>query len=230
VLIVTGWHHKYSDSKEYFGYAPGLSKAAAAWLADKGVKLSPGARDQVKAEFRELYQGSYNAGEVAFLDQGMTWVQAQMSARDAELLESRKFSVVDIARGFGVPPFFIGESGDMTAWGSGLEQVMLVFLMTGLDRWLKRIEAEINLKLFAGTDYFCEFQREALQAMNVQAMFDSITKMLMAGATLNEVRERMKLSRLTLPGADEPMVSNNVLPLSRVIAGEQPKPKEGMGA
>jgi kynurenine formamidase len=39
VLIVTGWHRKYSDSKEYFGYAPGLSKAAAAWLADKGVKL-----------------------------------------------------------------------------------------------------------------------------------------------------------------------------------------------
>ena len=30
VLINTGWHKKYSDSKEYFGYAPGLSKAAAA--------------------------------------------------------------------------------------------------------------------------------------------------------------------------------------------------------
>jgi len=39
VLINTGWHRKYSDSKEYFGYAPGVSKAAAAWLAEKKVKL-----------------------------------------------------------------------------------------------------------------------------------------------------------------------------------------------
>jgi len=30
---------KYSDSKEYFGHAPGLSKAAAVWLAAKNVKL-----------------------------------------------------------------------------------------------------------------------------------------------------------------------------------------------
>jgi kynurenine formamidase len=39
VLINTGWHRRYSDSKEYFGYAPGLSKAAADWLAAKRVKL-----------------------------------------------------------------------------------------------------------------------------------------------------------------------------------------------
>jgi len=39
VLINTGWHRKYSDSKEYFGYAPGLSKAAGEWLAAKNVKL-----------------------------------------------------------------------------------------------------------------------------------------------------------------------------------------------
>ena len=39
VLINTGWHRRYSDSKEYFGYAPGLSKHAAEWLAKKRVKI-----------------------------------------------------------------------------------------------------------------------------------------------------------------------------------------------
>jgi kynurenine formamidase len=39
VLINTGWHHRYSDSKEYFGHAPGLSPRAAQWLIDKRVKL-----------------------------------------------------------------------------------------------------------------------------------------------------------------------------------------------
>jgi kynurenine formamidase len=39
VLVNTGWHARYSDSKEYFGYAPGLSKAAAEWLVQRRVKL-----------------------------------------------------------------------------------------------------------------------------------------------------------------------------------------------
>jgi kynurenine formamidase len=39
VLINTGWHRRYADSKEYFGHAPGLSPAAAQWLIAKKVKL-----------------------------------------------------------------------------------------------------------------------------------------------------------------------------------------------
>ena len=39
VLINTGWHRRYSDSQEYFGHAPGLSKKAAEWLVKKKVKL-----------------------------------------------------------------------------------------------------------------------------------------------------------------------------------------------
>jgi kynurenine formamidase len=39
VVIVTGWHRKYSDSIEYFGHSPGLSKDAAEWLVARDVKL-----------------------------------------------------------------------------------------------------------------------------------------------------------------------------------------------
>ena len=39
VVIVTGWHHKYSDSLEYYGGSPGLSKDAAEWLAAKNCKI-----------------------------------------------------------------------------------------------------------------------------------------------------------------------------------------------
>lgn len=39
VVIVTGWHARYSDSIEYFGHSPGLSAEAARWLVEKGVKL-----------------------------------------------------------------------------------------------------------------------------------------------------------------------------------------------
>src|ERR1700756_78312 len=39
VLINTGWHRRYADSKEYFGHAPGLSPRAAQWLVAKKAKL-----------------------------------------------------------------------------------------------------------------------------------------------------------------------------------------------
>ena len=39
VLLNTGWHRKFADDMEYFGHGPGLSPAAARWLADRGAKL-----------------------------------------------------------------------------------------------------------------------------------------------------------------------------------------------
>ena len=39
VVIVTGWHHKYSDSIEYFGECPGLSKEAAEYLVEQQCKV-----------------------------------------------------------------------------------------------------------------------------------------------------------------------------------------------
>ena len=39
VAINTGWHHKYSDSMEYFGEAPGLTLDAAEYLIEKKAGL-----------------------------------------------------------------------------------------------------------------------------------------------------------------------------------------------
>ena len=39
VVIVTGWHHRYSDALEYYGESPGLSKDAAEWLVSMEPKF-----------------------------------------------------------------------------------------------------------------------------------------------------------------------------------------------
>lgn len=39
VVILTGWHRRYSDSQEYFGRSPGLSASAAHWLIERDVRL-----------------------------------------------------------------------------------------------------------------------------------------------------------------------------------------------
>lgn len=39
VVIVSGWHHKYSDAIEYYGESPGLSKDAAEYLVGMNCKM-----------------------------------------------------------------------------------------------------------------------------------------------------------------------------------------------
>lgn len=39
VVVVTGWHRRYSDSQAYFGHAPGLDLSAAEWLIARKARL-----------------------------------------------------------------------------------------------------------------------------------------------------------------------------------------------
>lgn len=186
-----------------------------------GKPLSPDGMQELKGEFRRQYQSAINSGEVVFLDNGMTFKEAQMTLKDAELLESRKFSAVDICRIFGVPPFLIGETADMTAWGSGLEQITNGFLLFGLNRWLEPIEAEINLKLFAGTDYYARFDRDALNAMNTAAQADAFLKRIQSGWSINQALRKQHMPDVN--GGDEPLVPVNLQTLSRALSND-PKP------
>jgi len=38
VIIHTGWHRYWGDNRKYFAYSPGLSRPAAEWLVNRGVK------------------------------------------------------------------------------------------------------------------------------------------------------------------------------------------------
>ena len=71
-----------------------------------------------------------------------------MSAEDAQLIESRQFSVIDICRFFGVPPVMIGETEKTSSWGSGVEQMARWFTTFTLNDHLTAIEQELEAKLF----------------------------------------------------------------------------------
>ncbi|TIL96449.1 MAG: phage portal protein, partial [Mesorhizobium sp.] len=54
--------------------------------------------------------GSDNAGKPLILEGGTDWVQFTLNPEDAQMLESRGFSVEEICRFFGVPPVMIGHT------------------------------------------------------------------------------------------------------------------------
>ena len=127
-------------------------------------KMNPEQVAGLQAAFASKYAGLENAHRLPLvLTEGITAKEISLSADDAQLLEARKFQVLDVARAFGVPGFMINESTGATSWGSGIESMGRGFVQYTLQPWLRKIEQELNRKLFPrDTGRFIEFYRDAL--------------------------------------------------------------------
>jgi len=114
--------------------------------------------------FAAKYSGIDNAHKLPLvLTEGMKAEALSLNAEDSQLLEARKFQVIDIARAFGVPPHMIGETSASTSWGSGIEAMSRAFVTYTLQPHLVRIEQELNRKLYPrDTGKFVMFDRDAL--------------------------------------------------------------------
>jgi hypothetical protein len=62
------------------------------------------------------------------------------------------FSVEEVCRFFGVPPFMVGHTEKTTSWGTGLRAAVLGFQKFTLRRRLKRIEQAIEKQLLTPAD------------------------------------------------------------------------------
>jgi HK97 family phage portal protein len=93
-----------------------------------------------------------------------------MNAADAQLLETRNFQVIDIARAFGVPPFLIGESEKQSAWGSGMATMTQAFITFTMQPHLVRDEQELRRKLFRIGRYTVRFDRRAYLAADMEKL------------------------------------------------------------
>lgn len=118
----------------------------------------------LQSAFTSKYAGNENAHKLPLvLTEGLAAKEISINAQDAQLLEARKFQVIDIARAFGVPPHMIGETSASTSWGSGIESMSRAFVTYTLQPHLIRIEQELNRKLFPrNTGRFIQFDRDAL--------------------------------------------------------------------
>lgn len=133
-------------------------------------KMGDIAVTSLQQAYANKYSGLDNAHKLPLvLTEGIKANAISLSAEDAQLLEARKFQVVDVARAFGVPPHLIGETSAATSWGAGLEEMSRGFITFTLQQHLVRIEQELNRKLFRTAKYYVEFNRDALMEGNSKA-------------------------------------------------------------
>lgn len=169
-----GWDGKQGLSTIKAGaQSMGLALSAeesAASLFEKGMvaqfsisypaKLSEPAQEKLREHLQERYTGSRNHNTPLILTEGGKAEALSMNPEDVQLLESRQFSVIDIARFFGVPPVMIGSTEKTSSWGSGVEQMARWFVMFTLNDHLTDIEQEVEKKLFREGEYYASFDAE----------------------------------------------------------------------
>ncbi|OBX35656.1 phage portal protein [Halomonas elongata] len=119
-------------------FEKGLAPTVA-FTMDKVLK-----KDQ-REEFRENLKdikGAINAGESPLLEGGMDAKSIGIKPSDAQLLESRNFSVEEVCRWFRVDPSMVGHGNKDSNWGTGLEQKLIAFLTFTLRPWLTRMSRQ----------------------------------------------------------------------------------------
>lgn len=158
---------------QVFGAALAADTAAQSTF-DKGLmptvyfKMDRVVSAEQRKDFREnlnKIRGALNAGDQPLLEAGMETGTIGINPDEAQLLESRGFSVEEICRWFRVPPFMVGHAEKSTSWGTGIEQQMIAFLAFTLGPWLKRIEQSISKDLQTPADRARHYPKYAVEGL-----------------------------------------------------------------
>lgn len=165
--------------------------------------------DEIRKHWMSKHGGENRFAGPAVLTDGGKFEQLKINAADAQLLDSRRFSVEDIARIFGVPPHLLGQMDKATSFGKGLEELSQAFIDFTLGPHLQAIEDEVNYKLLGeGSDLCFEYDREAFVRGDLLSRMQAYQVGLGGNnspgvMTQNEVRGRLNLGLSDDPRADE---------------------------
>ncbi|CAH3816814.1 Phage portal protein [Enterobacter cloacae] len=160
-----------NTGRDVIGSAMAVEESAAKifeqGLQSSGFLSSDKALDDTQREklrgYMAAFTGSKNAGKIMVLEGGLTYQGVTMNPEDAQMLESRAFSIEEICRWFRVPPFMVGHTTKQSSWASSLEGMNLQFLTHTLRPLLVNIEQEIGRCLLDSDDeVFAEFSVEGL--------------------------------------------------------------------
>ncbi len=105
-------------------------------------------QDKQKQDIRNSWAQAYGSGGkgLAVLQGNMSYQAVQQDSAKSQLLESRLFSVSDIARWFGISPILLGDYSKSSY--NSIEATQNYFLLHTLQPYITMIEQEFTRKLF----------------------------------------------------------------------------------
>lgn len=143
----------------------------------------------------EQTNGAINQGRVGILSGEWDYRELGVSHEDSQWLESRKFSLQQIATLFGVPSHLVGDDSRLS--GSNSEEIARQFLQSGLGPIIAQYENEMLRKLVStvgrnANKFFIRFDTEQFIRTDIQKQYEAFSLGISNGwFSVNDVRRKL---------------------------------------
>jgi HK97 family phage portal protein len=173
-------------------------------------------RSAIRQNYRGLVEG--NDDDLLVLEAGAKFEPLNMTPADVQLLETRKFSVEDIARWFGIPSALINDTEKTTTWGTGIDQLIQGFYKFRLRPMLESLEQAIEKRVLTAAQrkkYTVEFSLDAILRGSLKDRLEIGAQAVQNGLmSRNEWRQLENLP--PVDGADILTAQVNLMPIDQL--------------
>jgi HK97 family phage portal protein len=180
------------------------------------------------AESWKLSISNTQGGGIAVLPQGLDYQSISISPEDSQLLETRKYNVVEIARFLNISPTKLFDYSNVSY--STLEQTSLSYLQDTILPYTQLLEDEINLKLFKPSEVgriMVDFDYSVLVQTDKNTEGEYYTKLLLNGVlSVNDVRARLGFEPTNEVGADKHWMQISYATIENIASGAYIKQTE----
>jgi HK97 family phage portal protein len=183
--------------RENIGLAISLESFAARFFGQgttqNGVIEYPGALTAEQAEnlsksFDRQHKGYRKAHKTGILSGGATFKPTMVANDQAQMLDSRRLAVEDVARAYRVPTDMIGLNNGGQSYNS-IEQKQIAFVTHTLRPWLAKLEDAFSTLL--PDTAFLAFSTDDLLRGDYATRIEGYSKLLQNGVlSTNEVRRK----------------------------------------
>ena len=185
--------------------------------------LSEGAYQRLK-EWTERHQGVGRSHNPAILEEGLKWQQTSVNAEDAQLIETRKFQISEVARMYRIPGYKIGAMDDVKF--NTVEQQSIDFAVDTLSPRISRLENVIERALFLPNErnkFTTEINLNGLLRGDTKSRGEWYQKMWNMGAfSANMILQLENMN--PVEGGDRHYVPVNYVPTDKVDSVDTGKP------
>lgn len=133
-------------------------------VVESPTMLNQEQQDKLRATFKKRHGGVSKSHALGILTGGAKWVPMSVKPEEAQFLETQKFTAVQIAQAYGIPPEFVTDAEGAKGYVTGLHMRMQMWNITGLNPRIVRLE-----RAFSGllTDKaYVRFNRNAFLQMD----------------------------------------------------------------
>jgi HK97 family phage portal protein len=188
------------------------AKRPGVFMIDK--LLTEEQRASIRKNYKGLVEG--NDDDLLVLEAGAKFEPLNMTPADVQLLQTRKFSVEDIARWFGIPSAMINDTEKTTTWGTGIDSLIQGFYKFRLRPMLESLEQAIERRILTPAQrrrYTVEFSLDAILRGSLKERLEIGAQAVQNGLmTRNEWRQYENMP--PMEGADELTAQVNLAPVA----------------